>query len=218
MKQGPLAVVIPAYNEAATIAAVVAGARRLGDVIVVDDGSRDGTADLARGAGASVVSLGGNTGYEGALGAGVQHAIDQHYEFALTMDADGQHSVESAQALIASLGAADVAIGTRKKKQRAAEWVAGWIGALLWRIADPFSGLKLYRLPSCKALAPFDSYRLVGAEMFVRAHRAGLKLVAVPIHVDERADAPRFDTNWRANFRLARATLLLAAVDWGLLR
>ena len=109
MKQAPLAVVIPAYNEAETIAAVVVGARQFGDVIVVDDGSRDGTADLARGAGAIVVSLGGNTGYEGALGAGVQHAIDERYEFALTMDADGQHSVESARALISSLGAADVA-------------------------------------------------------------------------------------------------------------
>lgn len=218
MRQAPLAVVIPAYNEAATIAAVVADARLLGDVIVVNDGSSDGTAELAREACASVISLGGNTGYEGALGAGVQHAIDRNYEFALTMDADGQHSVECAQTVIDSLGAADIAIGVRRKKQRAAEWIAGWIGALLWRITDPFSGLKLYRLSSCKALGRFDTRRLVGAEMFVRAHHAGLKLASIPIHVKDRADTPRFDTRWRANFRLVRATALLIAIDWGLLR
>jgi glycosyltransferase involved in cell wall biosynthesis len=218
MNQSRLAVVIPAYNEAATIGGVVACARCLGDVIVVDDGSRDDTAMLAREAGAKVLALRGNTGYEGALSAGVHCAIDSNYEFALTMDADGQHGIESAQALVSALGNADIAIGLRLHKQRVSEWLSGLIGALLWGVSDPFSGLKLYRLTSCAALRPFDSHRLVGAEMFVRAHRAGLALVAVPIVTSKRADAPRFDTNWRANVRLARAIVMLTAIHWGILR
>jgi glycosyltransferase involved in cell wall biosynthesis len=218
MKVSRLAIVIPAYNEAATISTVVANALSLGDVIVVNDGSRDSTADRARAAGAKVVNLGGNTGYEGALNSGVQSAVDQDYDFVLTMDADGQHSIESAQVLLNVLGSADIGIGTRQKKQRAAEWIAGWIGGILWGVADPYSGLKIYRLKSCKAFMPFDSRCLVGGEMFVRAHRAGLKIVTVPIETEGRTDAPRFDSSWRANCRLSRATVLLAAITWGVLR
>ncbi|NBO26277.1 MAG: glycosyltransferase family 2 protein [Actinobacteria bacterium] len=213
MKHAALAVVIPAYNEAATVACVVAGARCLGDVIVVDDGSFDGTAQLASMAGAQVINLSGNMGYEAALSTGLQHAVNAQYEFALTMDADGQHRTESAQALIDALGSADVAIGIRRNKARVAERVAGWVGALLWRVSDPFSGLKLYRLCSCKALLPFDSYCLAGGEMFVRAYSAGLRLTTMPIEVEERTDGSRFGISWRANYRLARATALMVAIS-----
>jgi glycosyltransferase involved in cell wall biosynthesis len=213
-----LAVIIPAYNEAATIAGVVGHARCLGDVIVVDDGSSDETSHLARYAGAHVLALSGNTGYEGALNAGMQFVLSRDYDFAMTMDADGQHDVASARAVIKALGDADVAIGLRLRKQRLVEWCAGWIGTLLWGISDPFSGLKVYRLKSCRCLAPFDSRRLVGAEMFVRARGARLKVVGEPIVTVPRADAARFDTNWRANLRLARATALLIAIHWGMVR
>jgi glycosyltransferase involved in cell wall biosynthesis len=213
-----IAVIIPAYNEAATIAAVVNNATQLGHVVVVNDGSVDNTESLARAAGATVLTLTGNQGYEGALSAGVKYAIDNGFAFALTMDADGQHQLESAKALISALQDSDVAVGIRHKKQRVTEFVAGWVGALLWGISDPFSGLKLYRLASCKALAPFDSRRLVGAEMMVRAKRHRLKLVAIPIQTAERADAPRFGSLLRANYRLGRATLLLVGISLGILR
>lgn len=213
-----LAVIIPAYNEAATISTVVRGARTLGDVIVVNDGSRDETAALAVASGATIVNLPGNSGYEAALGAGFAEALARNYDLALTMDADGQHRLASAQQLLNALVSADVVIGTRRTMQRPSEWLAGWIGAHMWQVPDPFSGLKLYRMATCKQLAPFDSYRLAGAEMTVRAHRINLKLVCVSIDTDERADAPRFDSRFRANWRLLRATAALIGLSWGLLR
>ena len=213
-----LAIVIPAYNEAATISGVVTEARSLGHVIVVDDGSRDDTLRLAREGGAQVVSLEGHCGYEAALSVGMNRAICDGYAFAMTMDADGQHSTASARAVITSMGDADVAVGIRRRKQRVMEWIAGVIGALLWNIPDPFSGLKLYRLESCAHLQPFDSLRLVGGEMFVRARREGLKVIGVPIATKQRLDAPRFDTNWRANLRLGRATILLVAIYLRIIR
>jgi len=218
MSHPALAIVIPAYNEASTIGRVVTRAKSLGDVIVIDDGSRDDTARLALEAGANVVSLAGNSGYEAALSAGMQAAIDDGYDFVMTMDADGQHEVASARSLIDELGNADVAVGVRRQKQRLMEWTAGLIGYVLWGIADPFSGLKLYRVKTCRPLTPFDSRRLVGGEMFVRARRAGLKVVGVPIVTTRRADAPRFDTNYRANLRLARATAILVVIYLGIVR
>jgi glycosyltransferase involved in cell wall biosynthesis len=212
-----LAVIIPAYNEASTISSVVTGASQLGQVVVVNDGSIDNTEILASSAGATVLTMFGNQGYEAALGAGLQYAINKGFAFALTMDADGQHRLESAQALINAMMDYDVGVGTRIKKQRITEIVAGWVGSLFWGITDPFSGLKLYRLASCKALTPFDTRRLVGAEMMVRAKYHGLKLVALPIKTELRADEPRFGSILRANYRIARATLLLVAITCGIL-
>src|SRR5450759_609710 len=90
------AIIIPAFNEAATIAAVVGNASRIGHVVVVNDGSSDGTERAATAAGATVITLKGNQGYEGALTRGMQFAVENKFSFALTMDADGQHRLESA--------------------------------------------------------------------------------------------------------------------------
>lgn len=209
------AIIIPAFNEAATIARVVRNAARMGRVIVVNDGSSDSTEAEAKAAGATVLTLLGNQGYEGALTRGMQFAVENNFAFALTMDADGQHRQESAQQLISAICCCDVAIGLRHKKQRVAEFIAGWIGTLFWGINDPFSGLKLYRLESCRKLGNFDTRKLVGAEMLVRAHCSGLELMGIPIQTAERADSPRFGRTLRANFKIARATVLLVGISLG---
>ena len=86
-----LTVVIPAYNEARTIAGVVAAATPHAHVLVVDDGSGDDTARLAEAAGATVHRAESNLGYDGALAAGVTRAFAEGAEAVVTMDADGEH-------------------------------------------------------------------------------------------------------------------------------
>jgi glycosyltransferase involved in cell wall biosynthesis len=82
---------IPGYNEAPRIGAVIAAAREHLPVIVVDDGSSDGTADVAREGGATVVEQRPNQGKGAALRAGFRRAIDDGATAILTLDADGQH-------------------------------------------------------------------------------------------------------------------------------
>ena len=83
--------VIPAHDEAPRIAAVVRGAAAHLPVLVVDDGSSDETARVARGAGAEVLEQRPNAGKGAALRAGFRHALEAGYDGALTLDADGQH-------------------------------------------------------------------------------------------------------------------------------
>lgn len=213
-----IAIIIPAFNEAVTIATVVRNATSMGHVIVVNDGSSDATEREAKIAGATVLTLPVNQGYENALTLGMQFAVESNFAFALTMDADGQHCHKSAKQLIATIHRCDIAIGIRRKKQRVAEYIGGWIGSRLWGINDPFSGLKLYRLDTCKKLGNFDTRKLVGAEMFVRAHRSGLTLLGIPIDTVERADVPRFGGSLRANLKIARATVLLIGISLGLIQ
>ncbi len=105
-----IAVVIPAYNEAATIAGIVHRARRqVETVIVVDDGSRDETAAQAEAAGAVVVRQPDNQGKGASLWRGMQTAVEQGAEAVITLDADGQHQPEDIPKLLEAAGAGPVA-------------------------------------------------------------------------------------------------------------
>jgi glycosyltransferase involved in cell wall biosynthesis len=98
---------IPGYNEAPRIGAVVEGAKAHLPVLVVDDGSSDGTADAARAAGAEVIEQRPNRGKGAALRAGFRHALAAGAEAILTLDADGQHDPAEIPAFLAAWDAPD---------------------------------------------------------------------------------------------------------------
>lgn len=109
-------VVIAAYNEGAVISRVVADVKRAGyPVVVVDDGSRDATADHARAAGATVIEHPFNLGQGAALQTGIDYAVAQTAEIIVTFDADGQHRVSDISRLTDALveERADFALGSR---------------------------------------------------------------------------------------------------------
>ena len=204
-----IAIIIPALNEQATIEKVVRTSFTIGIPIVIDDGSKDSTASIAHSAGAYVFSNDSNLGYEASLNFGLQQAINLGFEFALTMDADGQHSIESSKLLIQIISNNfDIVIGCRKTKQRIIESLAGIIGQLLWKIDDPFSGLKLYRLSSFDKSKEFNKFNLVGCEIMMHAIVNRLKICTVTIETLPRIDTPRFGNSFKANLKLMRALFI----------
>ncbi len=109
-------VVIPAYNEHDCIAAVVDEVRGAGfDCLVVDDASRDDTADIARAHGAAVVQLPINLGVGGALRTGFRYAVDHDCTTVVQVDADGQHVADHIRHLLAALDeqSLDMVVGSR---------------------------------------------------------------------------------------------------------
>ena len=204
-----LAIVIPAHNEAGAIARVVEGASANGQVIVVDDASSDATAGIAVAAGADVVRLAENHGYDGALEAGFARAKALGCTRVITIDADGQHDPALSPLFVAQLDAgADVVVGHRDRFQRFGEWAFALVGRVLWRIDDPLSGIKAYRMSVYDALGHFDSYRSIGTELAIFAARRGVRVVNVPLRTLAREGESRFGGGWRANARLLRALVL----------
>jgi glycosyltransferase involved in cell wall biosynthesis len=106
---------VPAYQEAARIASVVNGVRRQLPVLVIDDGSTDGTAERARGAGADVIVQSQNAGKGTALRAGFREVLARGADAALTLDADGQHDPADIRGFLAAheRQPADLIVGRR---------------------------------------------------------------------------------------------------------
>jgi glycosyltransferase involved in cell wall biosynthesis len=187
-------VVIPAYNEAANIAAVVADVRESlpgFDVLVVDDGSADDTAAIGRAAGAKVLRLPVNSGYGVALQTGYMYAVRHGYGTVAQMDADGQHKAGYMPELLELVrrGEADIVIGSRfldgdghYQPSRARKIGMGIFSRLASRImrqhvTDPTSGYQVMRIDVarffCSDVYPAD---YPDADILILLHRSGFRV------------------------------------------
>ncbi|MDH5523670.1 MAG: glycosyltransferase family 2 protein [Desulfobulbaceae bacterium] len=215
-----LAVIIPALNEEATIANVVACVSVRGATpIVVDDGSLDQTANIARSAGALVVSHEVNNGYEQALNTGIHEAAARGFELAATFDADGQLDPDDLVRFVDVLDAekSDLVIGVRDYRNRYTEYLLALFGRLRFGLRDPLCGLKLYRLKKAKHYFPFDTLRLVGMEMSFRMLDAGCKVTELPIHVQKREGVSRYGSSFSGELNILKS-LWRVIWEFGLFR
>lgn len=218
--------VIPARDEAATVASVVAGVRAaLGcAVLVVDDASRDATVAEARAAGADTLRLPLGLGAWGASQAGVRYARRHGYAGVLTLDADGQHLPESLPALFDAQArhGANVVIGTcigrlSRAKRLAWRYLRGLTGLGL---TDFTSGLRLYDARACEVLAGPEAslldYQDVGVLMLLSKN--GLRIEETPVPMQARREGhSRVFASWPvvARYMLHTTVLCIAQVDPG---
>ncbi len=220
-------VVIPAFNEARRIGDVLAQIRRQvpHDILVVDDGSVDATAEEARQAGAVVAVHPVNLGYGAALQTGYRYALRRSYDAVLQLDADGQHDPASIPGLLAALDVADVVVGSRFLDHRSYRpplvrrmgmWLFGWIAAVLAgkRITDPTSGFQAI---SREALEFYVHERYPAdypdADVLAMLVRSGLSLAEVPVRMLAAPDGKSMHGGFlRPIYYVFRMSLALALV------
>jgi len=220
-------VAIPAWNEEGSIADVIAKVREHrpdADILVVNDGSSDSTAEVARAAGATVVSLPFNVGVGGAMRTAFLHAQRGGYQAMVQVDADGQHDPADLDRVLDGLADADVVVGTRFHPD-SMYFVGGprrWAMVLLskslsrmnkGKISDPTSG---FRSAGPKAIALFAvdypaDYLGDTVGSLAIAIRNGLVIKETPVTMYFRqAGRPSKNAIWSALY-LGRATLAIVA-------
>jgi glycosyltransferase involved in cell wall biosynthesis len=182
---------IPAYNEGAHIQSVVEQVKAFLPVLVIDDGSRDDTVRLARGAGADVLRQVPNQGKGAALRAGFRQAIHQGCQAAITLDADGQHDPQEIPRFLAAYAAApaELIIGARRFSQMPfprnlsntlGRWMFNW--ALGQDIPDNQSGYRLIGRRLMEALLDSSEQGFeFEVEMIAVCLKRGYPLAWVPI-------------------------------------
>lgn len=198
-KQLKVALVIPAYNEATVIASVIEDCKKTfaksdynADIVVVDDGSVDDTATVARKAGAHVIAHVINSGSGAATATGLSYAQSRGYDIATTLDADGQHAASDVLAGVRRIadGQADLLIGSRvitkgnmSLLKKFGNWGLSFITFMLFgiNVTDSQSGLRVFSKTALRELRWKTSGYEFCSEMLWRANQAKLRIGEFPI-------------------------------------
>lgn len=215
--------IIPGYNESKTIGEVVSRVRKvIPDVVVIDDGSTDNTAEIAREAGAIVLQHERNKGKGAALKTGFRYALENNYDAVITMDSDGQHDSNDIPNFIRAINKhkSGIIIGSRmndlsnmpmiRRFTNKATSIANSIIAGQ-KIVDSQSGFRLITCDVLRAVTlESDRYELE-SEILIKASKYGFQIRTVPIKTiygDEKSKIkPVRDT-----YRFIR--LLFRSLSW----
>lgn len=223
-------VLVPALNEERSVGATVREIRAASpryDVVVIDDGSTDDTAVVARDAGATVLSLPFNLGVGGAMRTGFTYAAREGYTRAIQVDADGQHDPADIEKVVAGLARADISIGARFSDvgtyavRGPRRWAMIVLASVVSRIAksrltDVTSGFRAANVRAIDQYVRYYPAEYLGdtLDSLVAALHAGLTVTQVPVAMRPRAHGTPSQGPLGSTVYLLRSVfaLLLAAM------
>lgn len=219
-------VVIPAYNEGPALAEVVAAVRPHFDhVVVVDDGSRDNTHDVAKGCARYVLKHLINRGQGAAIQTGIEFAVIRGADFVVTFDADGQHRVEDIPTLLAPLlnGEAEIALGsrflgsatdlpwTRRLVLRGAVWFTRIFNGV--RLSDAHNGLRAFTRKAAQRIHIRQDRMAHASEIIDLIRETELPFVEVPVTIRYTEYSMAKGQSARGAFRIVFHYLVGKMVD-----
>jgi glycosyltransferase involved in cell wall biosynthesis len=225
-KRSEVLVIVPVHNEAAAIDAVLAELRTGAadcDVVLVNDGSTDASAEIARAAGVRVLDLCFNVGIGGAMQAGFKFAVERGYEMAVQLDGDGQHLAAEIDSLVEPVrsGRCEMAIGSRfsmgsapydgSAARRLATKLLSTICGMIacQRFTDATSGFRAYGPRALRYLANYYPADYPEPEAIVLLSRRGLPICEVPVQMRARQGGQSSIRGTQSVYYMLKVTLAL---------
>ncbi len=219
--------VVPAYNEAATVGRVVRSIQSSEpdfDVVVVDDGSTDGTAESACDAGARVLRHPFNLGIGGAVQCGFKFALENRYDFMVQVDGDGQHEAGEIRRLREVMErdpTVDMVCGSRfltdsgypaPISRRTGIHVFAFLLSRMvgQRVTDPTAGFRLYNRRAIALFGCDYPHDYPEAEAILMVHRHRLKMREVPVRMLERGGGVSSISSGKSAYYMVKVLLALA--------
>ncbi len=201
MESFRLAIIIPCYNESKTLGEIVRVCALTGDVFVIDDGSTDNSAEIARTNGATVVKTSGRTGYDKVIEHGLRTCFPLGYSHFITIDADGEHDPAITKQFADSFRSnpIDLVLGIRPAPQRLAEHYVCHYCRLKFGVTDILCGMKGYSRKLVSEYVATDAPTVINMWPAIMWITLGGRFSQIPVTGKRRTDQPRFQSRMRAN-------------------
>jgi glycosyltransferase involved in cell wall biosynthesis len=231
LTQTRILIVVPAMNEETAVGGLVdelkskeAAIPALFDIVVIDDGSVDRTAQIASERGARVVRLCRNLGIGGAVQTGLRLAQREHFDAAIQVDGDGQHPPSEIARLLARLRGElppDIVVGSRRLEQVGYQSTftrrvgQAWLRLWLWlvcrlRVTDPTSGFRVYGPRALELFAQSYPYDFPEPEALAIAAAHGLRIVEEPVRMRARQGGRSSIVGLQPVYYMIKVTLAVA--------
>ncbi|GAB6153124.1 glycosyltransferase family 2 protein [Desulfosporosinus burensis] len=217
--------IVPALNEVDNIGSVVRNLKIASpwlDVLVIDDGSTDQTAEVARAQGAKVISLPVNLGIGGAVQTGFLYAVKNSYDVAIQVDGDGQHRAEEIKKLVdpVLMGEADVTIGSRflMKTSYKSAWprrlgiylLSKTIQSVVRKVyTDPTSGFRAYNQKALRIVSAHYSTDYPEPDAIVTLLKNGLRVIEISVEMDARLSGSSSITPFKSGYYMFKVSLAI---------
>ena len=206
--------VIPAFNEEDKIFKIIKKLKKIGEVIVVDDCSKDKTNYLSKKSGAKVIRHLKNYGYDRSLYTGIRNAEKLSFKYIITIDADGQHSTKDAKKILNYLNTGyAIVYGKRQYQQRLMEKIFSIYTIIFKGIADPLCGLKGYNTKICKKYGLLNKKNNIGTRVLFNSKRSKLKTIEVNIFTNARKNKSRYGGLLNGNLKILKIFIITLVND-----
>ena len=218
-------VIVPAYREECCIQGVIEDLRGnfpQGDILVVNDGSRDMTSEIAQALGVNVIDLPYNVGIGGAIQTGFLYALREGYDAAIQFDGDGQHHADQIDKILKPWlsNSADLVVGSRflsdagftsSVQRRIGSKILSFVVSLIagQRITDTTSGFRVYGRNTLEFFSENYPEDYPEVEAFVLAHKKGLRIVEVPSEIGPRTGGKSSITFTQAIYYMVKVMLAI---------
>ena len=210
MGRSDLIILIPAKNEAKTIQRVIKYSIRFGKVLVIDDGSTDGTGKIAMKSGAKVITNKNNLFYDVSLNKGFSYAKKKNFKFIITIDGDGEHDLKMIPIFLKNLRKGyDLILGKREHLPRLSEKIISLIYKIKFNVSDLYCGMKGYNSKWINRFGVFDRFGSIGTDLATRIIKSKkISFKEITVKIKKRRDAPRIGNNFSSNIKIFKSFFL----------